>query len=1381
MATAATTAAAAPPVRDPAPGLVLAGTRLGALDLGQAPLARSARAGHTFAALPLSRPGRTTAAEVVIASVGADEVQMLDQADGTLQVALPFPSPIPTSDDTAPQPITTVALSQPDPETHTVLLFASRGEHVSVWRSHPPGSRRVRRWSPHSSVALPAGSSVTALDAFRTSLFVGLSTGEIRLLFLPPPPAHTWVHHPWRVPPPRGNAPKPIASVRVSSQGTHLAAVLEADCRVLIWSLPPPRNGSFEAIPLNPVFRQRLVLPRVVQRVHWRTPPPVRDPGQEWTSTSRSLAQPVLVLYTRDGTLRFYTPVLDQPDRLALVAAVDRASFTPNTLVPDAPDPTHTGTLYLDAGALAATGAACIQRLHAQLAALELGVAPESASPDKFKAAQGCTLRDTLRTRIKRVEYFTSDTPDVLMRIEHGRLVLRALAGVDRVPPSLVQGYTALVMKLPPPHTPFPDGRDSSPLALLPTAQASFFAQLVPDPSMDDPATAGFFTLGLDGARSGAQIRLDHLFDGDLCGGVLASSDYLPAAPGSAGDIRSILCLPTGVVACAPVEGGIQAAVWTVAKGSGGKPSLMPTLASPPPVIPASRLLQALPLGDKTLLLTNEDVVHIILPNGALGTPLQLSAPVVAACSSDDLSALLALCDGSIQSVRVHEIHDLPKLETTSSLPPLPPEGREGMLASSLALTSMHAVFYAICRSSQDGNCRTVLAAWTSPFSPDADWTQLLRYTLPRPSGLDATTWSHATLTCAPRSHKVAFTVSTANEHALGVSDVHKQHLEDGLELWRPSSEAGLPRWSRDGMLLAVPAVTAVQVWIPTRAGSWSVLAQVDCSSWTARVNAAAWSGNALLVAGASTLRVYAQLLESEQSQRQMPVPLAVAQRAGPLASHHPAFLSSALALGRIDLASLALNNLLHSLRKASGSGAVDTPSLPLSAFWRPREIQSHSTHQTASSALFARPASPSNSSSEPMVWTPGMATELRSLLPSIHLDLSPQEQMALALAGQAVVDVSMVQRSLDPAGLRFLGRLYTVREPGKAGATKPLCFREAVVAFRSKSQEPLLAAVHTVCGPSMSWATAKDTGVFLWLRSGEQLRQLAETVARSEFLRPTIGLRKGAPAGASRDPVGCSLLYFALGEGQEKKVLTLWRQASWHPEQNKMIAFLSKDFSIPRWRAAAAKNAYVLLSQRRFLFAATFFMLAGALKDAVNVCIRQLQDFHLAIALCRLSESREDDTHSRQAITLGSPTGPVLTWLLWMRLIPLSIQRKDRWMLLYALMLLTHPLSAQALSAPWIELSEELEQAMEQAGFQKDREGCDWAAAEWTTTPPLAEHIGAPETQAELLASIPAPQRDLTAQKNFLTYHVDVLCRLGMCPTPLFGLLLDWIIDPSL
>lgn len=139
-----------------------------------------------------------------------------------------------------------------------------------------------------------------------------------------------------------------------------------------------------------------------------------------------------------------------------------------------------------------------------------------------------------------------------------------------------------------------------------------------------------------------------------------------------------------------------------------------------------------------------------------------------------------------------------------------------------------------------------------------------------------------------------------------------------------------------------------------------------------------------------------------------------------------------------------------------------------------------------------------------------------------------------------------------------------------------------------------------------LDWPVARQLGIFIWLRSKDQLCTVAENIARVQYT-----------AGDHNDPTACALFYYALGK--TKLLANLWRQAVWHPEYSKMMQFLKNDFSEARWRSAAKKNAFALLSQRRFQMAAAFFLLGDSLEDAVNVCVRNLHDVSLAVALCRI------------------------------------------------------------------------------------------------------------------------------------------------------------------
>lgn len=131
------------------------------------------------------------------------------------------------------------------------------------------------------------------------------------------------------------------------------------------------------------------------------------------------------------------------------------------------------------------------------------------------------------------------------------------------------------------------------------------------------------------------------------------------------------------------------------------------------------------------------------------------------------------------------------------------------------------------------------------------------------------------------------------------------------------------------------------------------------------------------------------------------------------------------------------------------------------------------------------------------------------------------------------------------------------------------------------------------------------------------------------------------------RDPTSCSLIFFALGK--TKVVHGLWRQAPGHKEQKLMLKFLANDFTLDRWKTAAMKNAYALLSKQRYEYAAAFFMLAGQFQDGINVCLRQLNDWQLGLALARVVEGRTD--------------GPIYRRIVSETVLPLAFKGGHRWL----------------------------------------------------------------------------------------------------------------------
>ncbi|CAL4185543.1 unnamed protein product, partial [Meganyctiphanes norvegica] len=104
-------------------------------------------------------------------------------------------------------------------------------------------------------------------------------------------------------------------------------------------------------------------------------------------------------------------------------------------------------------------------------------------------------------------------------------------------------------------------------------------------------------------------------------------------------------------------------------------------------------------------------------------------------------------------------------------------------------------------------------------------------------------------------------------------------------------------------------------------------------------------------------------------------------------------------------------------------------------------------------------------------------------------------------------------------------------------------------------------------------------------------------------------------------DPLDAAIYYMAMKK--KNLVWGLFRSIS----DKRMTEFFSHNFTEDRWRKAALKNAFALLGKQRFAHAASFFLLAGALKDAIEVLLNKLQDLQLAMVVIRMYEGELEAT----------------------------------------------------------------------------------------------------------------------------------------------------------
>ncbi|KAK7934261.1 hypothetical protein WMY93_005157 [Mugilogobius chulae] len=241
----------------------------------------------------------------------------------------------------------------------------------------------------------------------------------------------------------------------------------------------------------------------------------------------------------------------------------------------------------------------------------------------------------------------------------------------------------------------------------------------------------------------------------------------------------------------------------------------------------------------------------------------------------------------------------------------------------------------------------------------------------------------------------------------------------------------------------------------------------------------------------------------------------------------------------------------------------------------------------------------------------------LHSSLPG----LTRMEQMSLMALADTVATTSTDLKdcqgknkggeTLDECGLKFLlaVRLHTFLSTSLPPAYRLQLRRQGLStchyawAFHSDAEEELLNMLPALQKDEPNWPELRSMGVGWWLRSTNKLRRCIEKVAKSTFQK-------------NNDPLDAAIFYLAM-----KKKAVVW--GLYRSQKNlKMTEFFSHNFTEDRWRKAALKNAFSLLGKQRFQHSAAFFLLAGSLKDAVEVCVEKLEDLQLALVIARLYES---------------------------------------------------------------------------------------------------------------------------------------------------------------
>ncbi|KAH9944024.1 RAVE protein 1 C terminal-domain-containing protein [Epithele typhae] len=949
---------------------------------------------------------------------------------------------------------------------------------------------------------------------------------------------------------------------------------------------------------------QALPHPRPVIDLIWRNSP----------TSSRD--DPILYTITSDATLRIFMPVIDSPQYLQLHTALDTFSSLPFAV---ACKQSRSSVFWLDREIVS----------HALEATIE--------DPT-------LTEEDARRRRVREI---AEEGWDIFLRVlEDGSIVVQAVANIDRRPPTLLKHFALL--ETAPKIVPGPPHR----LYVVPNLSRGSLT-LVTSPPL---TTYDLPLLSFLGTR---ESRLTHL----ASGADHAHIDVLEADDSRA-EIVQYARTPNG-------EG--SGILESTAKWSDDDSHVDLFV-----VIDAGHNYATYSKASSLLTLHTNPPATLTVP--PLTRLFALSAPhayrtrtLVGVATSQEVLLISAVLSGPTPSLRLISQGSLPLPSPSKTIIPVDPMAWVGQLGARTPVE--HDVLLSV---SEDGD----LTFWRPEInlhSPSNGYVidgKMEKQTVWKCTGHVRTRRKGFIKASCSSAKKSVLIAPTAEGEELTIWDSQESEFSLGLEYRQIIDPADPVRdldWTAtpdNQSILAVGFAHRIELLCQQRATyfdeipGWGVCWRIDM-------------GRTLLVGAGHFQFMFGQTpLAGERAVQTESLFEHVARLNGPLDDYNPQMILQCLLWGKVELVKEVIVNLARNIDSASEHQKWQT--IPIE-----RYLQKDSGAMTRSRK--SEPVPPSvllkslidvSSDDDDDPFSSQMVRNLLGRLedhPIPHF--TPLENVSLMELIQTTLEV--LQRALDPNGLRYLLSMryfYNINrrasEPsspssgingademngvngingttdatynGRLRRRERLRYRDMIWAFHSESQDLLLSTANTACGGKMCWPDARALGVFMWIRSQERMRAHMEVVARNQYM-----------AGDNRDPSACSLLYFALGK--VKLVHGLWRQAVWHKEQQAMLKFLNNDFTQPRWRTAAQKNAFALLSKRRFEYAAAFFLLGGSLKDAITVCLKNIGDWQLAVALIRVMEGDDSallkDILDNTVIPLAFKDGNryLASWVFWM------------------------------------------------------------------------------------------------------------------------------------
>ncbi|KAG2159698.1 RAVE protein 1 C terminal-domain-containing protein [Suillus bovinus] len=844
-----------------------------------------------------------------------------------------------------------------------------------------------------------------------------------------------------------------------------------------------------------------------------------------------------------------------------------------------------------------------------------------------IKAVLASAAKDA-SPQVKRLREIDEEGWDLFVRaLGDGSMLVSAVANIDRRPPTLIRQFSLS-------HT------SSNVLSQLPS-----HLYLFPHPDVTS------LTMVTSTPLTTFKVSPLAFFDGQAAGLDL-NAKGLNRLSHEESKIRRLVRTPAGRgVAVVRADGG---EVWRVIEGGsqlarGRRWSNADHVV----VLDGGRLLATYSSETSILTLHSEPIstLTVLSITSLFSAPSKTAHECIVGLTSD--SSIVYICvDSNLNpTLRLHSKNNLPLAQPPKLIIPVDPMSwsRDSSLEEHDTLLSI----------SDDGE----LSFWIAEDGTPSGW---------RCTGKVKTGRKEFALASCSSAKKSVLVVQLPGGQELTIWDSKESEFASGLEhrrIFSTSEHINDLDWTStpdNQSILAIGFTHHVELLCQQRKTyfnddpAWAICWKVDIRDYISYpIRDSIWLANgSFLIAAGHQLFLFGQKARQKD---QEPLFQYVARHNGPLEDYHPQMLLQCLLWGKVEL----VKQIIVAL------------SLIVKAIYEDPTQDFHWNAFPVEQYLRGQP--------DETVFSRHMVETLIEQIESRPLPhLTPNEHAFLLVLIQTTLEIEEQRRALDANGLRYvismrsfyiLNRRVTSDPssprsngaiPRSTGWRERLRYRDMIWAFHSESQELLLSTSTAACSGRMLWSDARALGVFIWLNSVESLKAHMEVIARNEYM-----------AGDNRDPIACSLFYFALGK--VKLVHGLWKQAAWHKEQAIMLRFLANDFTQPKQKTAALKNAYALLGKQRFEYAAAFFLLGGSLKDAVHVCLRHLSDFQLAIALARVVE--------------GGSDGPVLRDILHDTVIHTAFREGNRWLGSWAFWMLNRrDLAVRILVTPLRDIADALD-----------------------------------------------------------------------------------------